>query len=78
MKKKLLTIGVLALCMCLLSSCGALSLLGVDTSIVPHSDGPTGAKPGATAVDDNMVMISKEQYERYQMFDGVLELMAHH
>ncbi|MBR4082293.1 MAG: S41 family peptidase [Clostridia bacterium] len=70
MKKKLILIVALMLTACLLSSCAYLPLLGVDLSRVQV----TGDTP-APVDNGDTVTISREQYERYQKLDTVLDIM---
>ena len=69
MKKKLMLALALLLCACMLSSCAYLPLLGVDISRMQFSVQETQQPLGDT------VTISREQYERYQKLDTVLDIM---
>lgn len=62
MKKNVLTILSLVLMVSLLGSCAVLPLSNMMGE-------------GSRTVDENSVVISKEQYEKYQQFDRLLELM---
>lgn len=69
MKKKLTLVLALALAACLLSGCAYLPILGMS--------GMLGETSSSVQVVDNgdTVTISKEDYERYQQFDKLLEIM---
>ena len=69
MKKKVALIVSLALVVCLLGGCAYLPLSGL-TGMLPEN-----TRPSTVKVDDNSVVISKEEYERYRQFDTLLELM---
>ena len=77
MKKKLALLLCMALCACVLSSCALLPLGGIS-SMLPRSGGTGNAASQATAApasSGNTVTISREQYERYKQFDGLLDIM---
>ena len=67
MRKVFLAISLM-LTLCLLSSCAYLPLAGL-------TDMRPGAQPSEAVVDGDSVMISREEYERYQQFDTLLDLM---
>ena len=71
MKKKIILVLSLVLVVCLLGSCAYLPFAGL-TDMLPGSQQPSAT----TTVDGNSVVISREQYEKYQQFDTLLELMS--
>ena len=67
MKRTLLLAVSLLLTLCLLSGCTYLPFAGLANM--------NAVKKVAQTVDENSVVLSKEEYERYQQFDVLLELM---
>lgn len=65
-KKRILLAVSLALAVCLLGGCAYLPLLGISKST---------EKQTATEDTGDTVTISREQYERYQQMDDLLEMM---
>ena len=59
---------MLALTLLMLSGCAYLPLAGL-TDMLPDS------RPREATLDGDSVIISREEYERYQQFDTLLELM---
>ncbi|MGN0778093.1 MAG: S41 family peptidase [Aristaeellaceae bacterium] len=70
-KKKLTLLLCLLLALCLLSGCAYLPFSGMTDM----RGGSAYAEQVAIPKDDNSVTISREDYERYQQFDTLLELM---
>lgn len=82
--KKLAVLLALVLCTALISGCAYLPTLGISAmytgtvSSTQPTDAPvvTGPAPAVTAAPaDDTVVISREQYEKYQQFDELLEIM---
>ena len=75
MKKRMIVLLCLALSVCMMSSCGYMQadlFANMEGSDMFTESTQTGVTPVA---DDDTVTISREQYERYQQFDTLLELM---
>ena len=70
MKKKLTLFIALVLTACMLSGCSYLPTLLLSDMLSGETTGST-----STVVNGDTVTISREQYERYQQFDTLLELM---
>ena len=70
MKKKLILFIALVLTACMLSGCSYLPALLLSDMLSGETTGST-----STVVNGDTVTISREQYERYQQFDTLLELM---
>lgn len=70
MKKKLLLIVCLVLTACLASGCGYLPTVLMTNMLMADTQSSTTA-----VTDGDTVTISREEYERYQQFDVLLELM---
>ena len=66
--KKLLLAVTWALMLCMLSGCAYLPLAGL-TDMLPTT------KPSEAQIDGDSVIISREEYDRYQQFDTLIELM---
>ena len=66
--KKLLLAVTWALVLCVLSGCAYLPLAGL-TDMLPAT------KPSEAQIDGDSVIISREEYDRYQQFDTLIELM---
>ena len=73
MNKKIILILSLTLVVCLLGSCAYLPLAGL-TNMLP--DARQQSPNAVTTADENSVVISREQFEKYQQFDTLLELMS--
>lgn len=75
MTKKVLLLTALVLAVCMLSSCAYLPLSGL-TSRITLGDLPKAQTNALTGqAQGDTVTISREDYERYQQFDTLLELM---
>lgn len=72
MSKRLKLFVCLALCVCLLGGCGTLASEGMLTDMLGRQSNAKGAK---ISEDGATVTISREEYERYQQFDQLLDLM---
>ena len=66
--KKLLLAVAWVLVLCVLSGCAYLPLTGL-TDMLPAT------KPSEAQIDGDSVIISREEYDRYQQFDTLIELM---
>ncbi len=69
--KKIVSLAALVLCACLLTGCGYLPAEMLTSMI--GTDGKT--QTGSVSVSGDTVTISREEYERYQQFDILLDLM---
>ena len=77
MKKKLLLIAVLALCMCLLTGCVGSEFFGLRSPWLESlfgEDTEEAEAPAETAQSDT-VTISREEYEQYQQFNELIDLI---
>lgn len=70
MKKRVSVVLTLAVVLCLATGCTYLPFAGLN-SMLPETSQPSAA----VTVDEDSVVLSKEEYERYQQFDTLLELM---
>lgn len=70
MKKKLLVLVSLLLTACLVSGCGYLPVSLMSDMLTASS-----SSSGTATANGDTVTITREQYERYQQFDTLLELM---
>ena len=77
MKKKILLIAVLALCMCLLTGCVGSEFFGLRSPWLESlfgEDTEEAEAPAETAQSDT-VTISREEYEQYQQFNELIDLI---
>ena len=74
MKKRILLAVCMLLAISMMSSCAYLPLMGINLG---EDFTSSYTKPTTPAVEDNgdTVTISREEYERYQQLDGVLQMM---
>ena len=70
MRKRLTLMLTLLLVACLACGCAYLPLSGMDSML-----SESGSAQPTPAVDGDTVTISREQYEKYQQFDKLLEMM---
>ena len=70
-RKRIVLFVCLALCACLLSGCMMLPLHAMTGMLPEDSD----SSEAAEQTDGKTVVITREQYERYQKFDQLLEMM---
>ena len=70
MRKRLTLMLTLLLVACLACGCAYLPLSGMDSML-----SESGSAQPTPAVDGDTVTISREQYEKYQQFDKLLEIM---
>ena len=70
MRKRLTLMLTLLLVACLACGCAYLPLSGMDSML-----SKSGSAQPTPAVDGDTVTISREQYEKYQQFDKLLEMM---
>ncbi len=77
MKKKLLMLVSLLLTVCMVTGCAYMpAMLSGDMLTVSTGTSTGAASSGASAAGNgNTVTISREDYERYQQFDVLIELM---
>ncbi len=75
MKKKLILAICLVLSACLLGSCTMMSLSGMDAMFRGTVSQSAGSGAAADTETGDTVTISREQYEKYQQFDELIELM---
>ena len=68
MRKRFSLMLTLALAVCLLCGCAYLPLSGMENML-------SGKNDGQVTDNGDTVTISKEQYEKYQQFDKLLEIM---
>lgn len=74
MMKKWKLFACLALCVCLLGGCASLASEGMLTDMLGRQ-GTASTKGASSSEDGATVTISREEYERYQQFDQLLDLM---
>lgn len=74
MKKIIILVVCLVLCMALLSGCTVIPALGLKSMFQERNLENVESKLGEVSGDT--VTISKEEYERYQKYDTLLEIMA--
>ncbi|MBR3494836.1 MAG: S41 family peptidase [Clostridia bacterium] len=77
MKKRLLLTACLVLCVAILTGCMMVPLAGLNSMLPSASDYTPQTETSGQAVTqaDGTVVISREDYERYQKFDTLLEIM---
>ncbi|MCR4882726.1 MAG: S41 family peptidase [Clostridiales bacterium] len=74
MKKRLLIVLCLILCLVMLAGCTALPVLGLKSMFQERN--LENAESHLSEAGGDTVTISKEEYERYQKYDTLLEIMA--
>ena len=73
MMKRIVLLAVsLMLALCLLGGCAYLPLAGLTDMLPSNGSG----SPSVARLDEDSVLITREEYERYRQFDTLLELMA--
>ena len=78
MKKKILVIAVLTLCMCLLTGCMGPEIFGLRSPWLESlfgEDTETETESADTAAQSETVTISREEYEQYQQFNELIDLI---
>jgi hypothetical protein len=78
MKKRLLMLAMLALCMCLLTGCVGTELFGLRSPWLESLFGEdTEDETGNQAAESQgeTVTISREEYEQYQQFSEMIDLI---
>lgn len=73
MKKRIILVGCLIMILCLLSSCAMMS--GSSLEAMFQNGGNSGST-AATNADGDTVTISREEYEQYQSFSELAELLS--
>ena len=78
MKKRLLMLVVLAICMCLLTGCVGSEIFGLRSPWLESIFGEDTEEENETRPADNQsdtVTISREEYEQYQQFNELIDLI---
>ena len=78
MKKRLLMLAVLAICMCLLTGCVGSEIFGLRSPWLESIFGEDTEEENETRPADNQsdtVTISREEYEQYQQFNELIDLI---
>ena len=78
MNKKLVLIGVLGLCMCLLTGCVGSEFFGLRSPWLESLFGEDTEEENGNQTADaqsETVTISREEYEQYRQFDEMIDLM---
>ena len=78
MKKRLLMLFVLAICMCLLTGCVGSEIFGLRSPWLESIFGEDTEEENETRPADNQsdtVTISREEYEQYQQFNELIDLI---
>ena len=75
MKKTFVQVIGLVMLLCLLSGCTMLPMSGLGSMLQSNSATPAGQGQNNVSQSGDTVTISREQYERYQQFDTILDMM---
>ena len=78
MKKKLLMLAVLAICMCLLTGCMGSEFFGMRSPWLESlfgEDTEDATENQPADIQSETVTISREEYEQYQQFNELIDLI---
>ena len=78
MKKKLLMLAVLAMCMCLLTGCMGSEFFGIRSPWLESlfgEDAEDATENQPADIQSETVTISREEYEQYQQFNELIDLI---
>ena len=74
MKKRIILVVSLAICLVMLSGCTALPYLGLQSMF--RGDSVRNTQSSLPEAGGELVTISREEYERYQKYNTLMEIMA--